>query len=84
MEDEEVAFIRHRSGSHCDGAIFHEISKEIFFSHLSLFKSTTTGFRLRDSAIKGKQDVKILLKSCFRGVGGGGGGGGKGNKMYYI
>jgi hypothetical protein len=40
---------------------------EIFFSHLSLCKSTTTGWYLRDLAIKSKQHGKIWLKSCFRG-----------------
>jgi hypothetical protein len=49
---------------------------ETFFSHLWLCKIKTTGWYLRDSTIKSKQDCKIWLKSCFRG--------GKWNKMYYI
>jgi hypothetical protein len=46
---------------HCTVSKLHETWLKIFFSHLSLCKSTTTGWYLRDSAIKSKQDGKIWL-----------------------
>jgi hypothetical protein len=51
----------------CTVSKLDETFFEIFFSHLWLCKSTTTGWYLPDSAIKSKQDGKIWLKSCFRG-----------------